>query len=272
VRINTAELIRTINNFSTANTPLIIIYNPKVGEFAKNHIVVSDDVFDSFPENNSNSIIGFIIDNQSTLADIQRFTSNYPNYPHALIHDSAFSNPDLLVRLPDFQYHVFNNRTTSTDYQNLFSLSNRILIRDGFNQMRNADYPEEEFFLDLHKHYQTLGFQGFGDYSIVGSPYAEKGGAAYTVAIHVTYVNANNDLLIRHFLSDRTQSAVDPGGKFLEALNKLVAFNASNPGLIFNSSAINEYINLYHQQHFPGLGFVKKLSMRHHVELMSSIV
>ena len=65
---------------------------------------------------------------------------------------------------------------------------------------------------------------GFGDFLIVGDEYSESGGPAYTIAIHLTYIDFDQDeaMHVRHFLSDRQDTPKDPGGKFSEALTKLV--------------------------------------------------
>ncbi|SMF45587.1 hypothetical protein SAMN06265365_115114 [Tistlia consotensis] len=35
---------------------------------------------------------------------------------------------------------------------------------------------------------------------------------------------------------------------------------------VLDTDAVREFRNLYAQRHFPGLGYVKKLSMKHHIE------
>ncbi len=111
---------------------------------------------------------------------------------------------------------------------------------------------------------------GFGDYLTVGDTYSETGGPAYAIAIHLTYISNDEDMFIYHFKSDRTNSPTDPGGKFLEALNKLVNKAEGKGSLIFKSKAYYEFKDLYDKQHYPGLGYVKKLSMQHHIELIAN--
>ncbi len=65
---------------------------------------------------------------------------------------------------------------------------------------------------------------------------------------------------------------MDPAGKFLEALQKLVDEVDSSDTLVMKTNAVNEFTQLYKDRHFPGLGYVKKLSMKHHLELMLSIL
>ncbi|MBG0765379.1 MAG: sce7725 family protein, partial [Tissierellales bacterium] len=174
--------------------------------------------------------------------------------------------------LSDIKFHVFLEKATSKDYRDLFNNFDCILIRDGFRRRtRNADYPASEYFSDLHKTYQSEGYYGFGDFSIVGDNFS-SGGPAYAVAIHLTYLKENGDIWINHFISDRTERPVDPGGKFLEALRKLVAFLDKYPIIIKNSQACQEFKGLFSAQRYPGLGYVKKLSMKHHIELMNFLL
>jgi hypothetical protein len=114
--------------------------------------------------------------------------------------------------------------------------------------------------------------KGFGDFLIVGDDYLESGGPAYAVAIHLTYVDKEGDMFIRHFVSDRTSTPTDPAGKFFEALEKLKDEIDDLESLIFKSSASEEFLELHKRGHFPGLGYVKKLSMIHHVELMADFL
>jgi hypothetical protein len=111
---------------------------------------------------------------------------------------------------------------------------------------------------------------GFGDYLIVGDDYTETGGPAYAVAIHLTYLDADDDdMFIYHFISDKTASPTDPGGKFKEALAKLVKEIQKPNSLIYKSRACFEYLDLFKKKHYPGLGHIKKLSMQHHIELVA---
>jgi len=79
-------------------------------------------------------------------------------------------------------------------------------------------------------------------------------------------------LYIKHYVSTSNESAADTAGKFAEALDKLVA-DVNNPTTtVFQSRAVAEYQRLHREQHFPGLGYIKKLSMQHHMELMAHLL
>ena len=112
---------------------------------------------------------------------------------------------------------------------------------------------------------------GFGDFLTVGDDYSEGGGPAYAVAIHLTFINPEEDdvMYIYHFVSDTKDTPTDPAGKFAQALAKLIKKLDSGASHLADTSAIAEFRDLHTKKHFPGLGQVKKLSMIHHIETMA---
>ena len=90
-------------------------------------------------------------------------------------------------------------------YQKHFKGAKRVLLRDGFERMRNADYVLVTPFSDLHATFGDEDMDGFGDFLIVGDEYRESGGPAYAVAIHLTFIDPDQDnaMQIYHFVSDR---------------------------------------------------------------------
>ena len=113
--------------------------------------------------------------------------------------------------------------------------------------------------------------EGFGDFLIVGDNYSETGGPAYAVAIHLTFIDPDKDdsMWIYHFVSERQDTPTDPAGKFAEALEKMMRILDRRNSKILETSAVKEFRDLHRQGHFPGLGYVKKLSMNHHVETLA---
>jgi hypothetical protein len=130
-------------------------------------------------------------------------------------------------------------------------------------------------FSELYLTYKTdLGCQGFGDFLMVGSDFNEGGGPAYAIAIHLTYVDpdADSGVARKHYVSDEVDTPKNPGGKYLQALKKLYNDVTAPGSLIFRSDAVEEYLQFYENNHFPGLGYTKKLSMQHHLELMAHVL
>ena len=150
-----------------------------------------------------------------------------------------------------------------------------VLLADYFNKQRkNADYADEsvvdEPYTDEYKFYKVDGYEGFGDYSIVGAKYNESGFAPYAVAIHIIYPT-DTELRIHHFVSDSNDDITDVAGKFGEAVGKLVNWKQSSKRDGLNTFGMSQFEHFYNTQTFPGLGVIKKLSIMHHLELMGKL-
>lgn len=152
-----------------------------------------------------------------------------------------------------------------------------VIINDPFQKRkRNADYPPKSFYSDIHTRYSDISEHiiGFSDFTIVGSDFAESGGPAYVVTIHMSHIDQDefDTMSIRHYSSVDDQSTSNPGGKFLQALTKLVNDHQNNPILFDNTIGLQGFKSLNARRHFPGLGEVKKLSMEHHIETMTNYI
>lgn len=192
-----------------------------------------------------------------------------------VVHRGMASREDvdsLLAWLPDTQVHVFHDDHTSTLYRRRYYGKTRVLLNDGFLRVEsNSRYPYSSPFSDLYLTYGDQGVEGFGDFLTVGDDYREGGGPAYAVALHITYIDAEQDyaLAIRHFISDTNDTPTDPANKFAEALSKLAADVNGPNSEIPRTEAIEEFLALHSRGHFPGLGYVKKLSVKHHLEVVA---
>jgi hypothetical protein len=113
---------------------------------------------------------------------------------------------------------------------------------------------------------------GFGDFLIVGDDYSESGGPVYAVAIHLTFIDPEDDnsMWIYHFVSERQDTPKDPAGKFAEALARMMRVLNRPNSKVLETGAVREFRELHRQGHFPGLGHVKKLSMNHHIETLAN--
>lgn len=199
----------------------------------------------------------------------------------AVLHDGPADGADVrkfgvnsgVVLTPNI---FIDNKDPGTLYRRQFKAEERVLLRDGFRRKKNSEYlePEIEHFSDLHLTYEEEGMQGFGDFLTVGDYYADGGGAAYAVAIHLTFVDEDNEssMFIRHFVSDSNLTPADPAGKFSEALDKLAGAVRAPGSKILQTEAVDEFLELHDRSHYPGLGYVKKLSMQHHMELMAETI
>jgi hypothetical protein len=142
------------------------------------------------------------------------------------------------------------------------------MVFDRFQrQERNADYPERELFTDWNTVGGNPNRLDFGDFSIVGNYYTDEGGPAYAVALHhIHFQNESGPLDISHFISDRVDTTADTPGKTIEALTKLV--DALSGLLPNDTEACAEYTEMAESGISRGLGYMKKLAIKHHLEVM----
>jgi hypothetical protein len=267
--------LNQIAKVAAAIGSLIIVENPERGDFAGSHQPIRH-LFAGPLSGTPGVMPGFIASSQTTTAQCQAFLARHQNRPVAFLHFGSVPEPEALERLQNeagnTAYNVFLSGRSSRSYMRGFHCGGAVLLEDRFQrQAKNQDYPPREFFSDLHKRYAAEEFQGFGDFSIVGNHYMEGGGPAYCVAIHLVNREGSNEVWMRHFLSDRTQGTADIPGKFLEALRKTARFIESGENWLVTEGC-REFIALNQRQHFPGLGFVKKISIKHHLELMDAVL
>lgn len=149
---------------------------------------------------------------------------------------------------------------------------NYIRLDDLFEkEIRNSDYLEiqEHMFTEEHLYYFEDGFNGFSDYTVLPSEYTEGGSTPRAVVIHFTYLNETNQIWIKHFTSTTNDSISNVQGKFAEAAAKAVNYCRLQN---INNSAITELISYFDNQHYPGLGTIKKLSIKNHLLILSEFL
>lgn len=269
----TRSLIRTLTVYAEAKAEIIVVMNPEVGNFESDLFTLHEtDLSNQFYELiNSNRIMKGVILNESAYETMNMVIG-------------AQSEPDEVVSisLTRDALGIYEEIRNNLNMDNIFRYnlipddrrfirevsSNKILFGDAFNKRRrNADYLDvDEFFSDNHIWFSDEGFDGFSDFSIVGEEYSDSGFAPWAVAIHMVYLNESDELYVKHFVSDSNDGIRDPAGKFHEAVEKLYIWGQERS---INTFGYQELINHYHNETYPGLGVVKKLSIMHHLELIS---
>jgi hypothetical protein len=217
---------------------------------------------------------GILLKQDMQANEAMKYYADHADHTPVFIHAGFSQAKALAEKLGSLRpqlSHIFVDRFCGKLYQKHFKDAKRVLLRDGFQRKRNRDYAPREPFSDLHATYSDEGMQGFGDFLIVGDDYFDTGGPAYAVAIHLTFIDPDQDdsMFIYHFKSERQDTPTDPAGKFAEALAKMMQ-RLDEPGSkVLETSAVQEFRSLHKQGHFPGLGYVKKLSMNHHIETLA---
>jgi hypothetical protein len=250
----------------------IVIVNPHHGDMSESGAAVTELLKGKFLD--LPGIAAGILLKQDMTADeaMKCYAAHFAHAP-VFIH-GGFSDAKTLAEqlgATAEQCHVFIDRFCGKLYQRHFKGTHRVLLKDGFQRKRNRDYALVEPFSDLHATYSDEGMNGFGDFLMVGYDYIESGGPAYAIAIHLTFIDPDQDdsMLIYHFKSERQDTPTDPAGKFAEALSEMIETLDSPGSKVLETTAVKEFRALYRQGHFPGLGYVKKLSMNHHIETLA---
>lgn len=269
-------LRNAITEVNDAGGEIVVVINPSVGDLAGDPESVlaflRDESFIASPV-----VPGIIVTPGTTLDDILYLVSRIEDVSSLAVVHAGFTDGkalgSVIGELGAKIKHIFPDHASGLLYRRHFR--NRgddesIVVIDGHHRRNNADYKSltTEWFADVHLTYEEMGFNGFGDYLIVGDYYSSGGGPAWAVAIHICYIDPEDEdqLHVAHFVSDSNDSQVDPAGKFMEALAKLIAEVDLPTSKIYETKAIAEFRDLHSRAHYPGLGYVKKLSMGHHVE------
>ncbi|MFP2421920.1 sce7725 family protein [Pseudescherichia vulneris] len=262
VRENYSPLIKTIQILNEQGVEPILIINPSLGNFKQLNGFIDDVILKIDPK------IKFVpcIKTKQHDTEIERKFKSIRTAKAIYVYDKIDSQNISLLNEADFSIVPADAPVGA-----LNSISNIVLMDDPFQkQKKNADYDSESYFSELHISYQNKASNviGFGDYTIVGSDYSESGGPAYVVTIHMSYIDRENfdAMSVKHFSSFDNSSLVDPGGKFLEALDKFYVFQNNNQNIFDDTIGKIELINLYHRKQYPGLGVVKKLCIEHHIQ------
>jgi hypothetical protein len=267
-------LQKTLEGVREKEAKAIVIVNPFHGDHAKDGQYISTLLRQDYADCEGVSA-GILLREDTSIDEVITRCDAHESHKVTLIHNGFTDGKGLTSqlgnRLQTIQ-NVFFERCSGKLYQKHFAGTSRILLRDGFNPRWNKDHPDEEFFSDLHATYTDEGMTGFGDFLMVGDLYIDSGGPAYAIAIHLTFIDSSRDdqMRIHHFKSIRQDTPTDPAGKFAEALSKLIEQLDSPGNKIFETEAIKEFRQLHEQRHFPGLGYVKKLSMNHHIETLAN--
>lgn len=268
-------LTRALDAVVSAEGEAIVVLNPEHGSHSEN----GDRLVELFEDGRypaEQVSYGLLLKPTTPTNDITGFLEKYRGKPMAFIHygfkDAKFVADQINQSNASIR-SVFVDDHAGFLYRKHFQETSRVLLKDGFSaQKKNALYPSVELFSDLHLTYKDqYGASAFGDFLIVGDNYSEGGGPAYAVAIHLTFIDESSDqaMYINHFVSDTNDSPTDTPGKFAEALEKLMISLDTGRSRLAPTRAVAEFKDLHKRGHFPGLGYVKKLSMNHHIETLA---
>lgn len=159
----------------------------------------------------------------------------------------------------------------------LFGKAKCVWVEDRFpHRPRNADYAGRHPFTDKHLTWQSTGWAGFSDYTVLAPLPSDGGGPPGAVAFHMTYIHLakpQREIWVEHFVSDETDAAVkDNDGKFNEALAKFKKATKRPDSSFGLTDAASAYLDAINTGHPPSLGTNKQWEVEHHLELMSGVM
>ncbi|MEJ2899963.1 sce7725 family protein [Acinetobacter sp. NS-4] len=260
VKTDIKALVKTIEALNSNTIEPYIIINPTIGDFS------------NLPKNLYEELKKFDYLRYQILYSINENTETYKDFLE--INDfGLFIQKGIDQEIINFSKESkinFIQNDTSPNVKKL--ISNKVTYEDFFRkQKKNADYPKESPFSSLHSYYEEESNIGFGDYTITGDDFSEGGGPAYVVTIHCSYIDFNrfDELFIRHYSSKDDGTPTNPGAKFKQALNQLIADTETQAIPYSDTIGLEEFKALHLSEHFPGLGQVKKLSIKHHIQTIS---
>lgn len=273
VRESLSGLHKALNAIVDAGGRAVLVVNPHYGDLSGTSDALTKLLQEKYLDL-PNISAGILVKQDTGLEEALRCHDAHETHTPTFIH-AGFEDPKSLAEALGHQTkdncHIFFDRFCGKLYQRHFKDARRVLLKDGFERKRNRDYDFVEPFSDLHITYPDEGMDGFGDFLIVGDDYSETGGPAYAVAIHLTFIDPDQDdtMRIYHFVSKRQDTPTDPAGKFAEALAKMIETLDVPNSKVLETKAVQEFRELHAKGHFPGLGYVKKLSMNHHIETLA---
>lgn len=268
-----STLLKALQAFAEKDKEIAVVFNPIVGDFGKEikemrseDSKIANELYDLLL-NNKKIIKAYVM----SKAESKRLKTDVDKEKYMIINLNRDSLNDYL-EVYDGSLPRYTLIPDDRAFRRVIP-DTKILFEDNFNkQARNIDYLEnpDEFFSDTHLYFKNENYIGFSDYTVVGEGFNESGFAPVAVAIHIIYLGAKNEMRIHHFVSDSNDGIEDPGGKFGEALEKLVFWCDENN--VKSTLGLQGFYDCYNSGKYPGLGTVKKLSIMHHIELVSDFL
>jgi hypothetical protein len=271
------QLVSTVKGLLNENRNVIMIMNPIVGTFV-------DDLNDNEEQmeeilelmSHPNAIIGYHINSNTALDELPQLVKRCgKNLEDTAIFHNDLRNLDTYEVIFSEHEARFNFIPDIKPLKRRFANNNGVILRDSFiKRTPNAEYlnHQVEWFSSDHLDFEQEGFLGFSDYSIVGEEYTESGFGAKAVAFHVIYPDETNNLWVSHFVSDSNENRADQAGKFGEALYKFVDWYKQNKTALIDTQGLNELLDCDKNGNFPGLGMLKRYSIKHHLELVGNML
>lgn len=282
VKKQSAALERAVEDMMRNKMRFALVLNPTDGDFKHDTVSFGAWLEESKQLLNGSQGIDWIpafICTRRLLDDIPSLIKKYQLNNVMLVFKSCMDMEDPKVSnlVNDARVEFVVNAFGAVGSRRLNTILKRtgkkiIRLDDCFKtRTRNADYAleDDELFSEEPFYYMNDGYDGFSDYTTLPSDYVEGGMMPYAVAIHLSYKKDDDRLNVHHFVSDSNESNTNVRGKFQEAACKIGPFFDGKE----QTSSVKELIaKAEDPDGYPGLGYLKKLSVKNHLELIASII
>lgn len=277
---NARPLLAAALQLEGSGVPYVIIENPSVGDWAARHAEVRRDIVAPACGYGPACRPALVIRAGVTPAQVRAFLRHYAGRPTVLVHVTSYQAGaqlrNVIAAAPNVEHQLFLEPAVGAGYRVAVGGADSGILEDKFaRRANNAAYAAraDELFTTEHTAHVLAGRACFSDFTVVGNHYRVKGGfGALAVALHLTYARPNGEVWVRHFVSHRTPTVVNTEAKTLEVLDAAVQFaNSIAPALNF-SSVIPEWRAALATTTAPSLGWLKRQTIRHHLELMDSLL
>lgn len=273
VKKDLKPLLSCVEVMGKVKMPFAIVLNSRIGDFQR----ISFDVGAFMSDIKVKDIIwtpAFEINSIGDIDNIKKIIKYY-NFKDVML--IFFSNVDLDDNIVK---SIVNN--SAVKYIAAMNLIQRPLIisslKDTNKDIINIEdcFPEktpnnayrdnlDEFFSDTFSFYKSLfGFFGFSDFTTLSRNYREGGVLPQVVAIHLTYKKSDKVINVHHFLSDSRNGSNNIRGEYSEAKAKIAPFYVGKT----KTYAVTQISS----RDYPGLGAIKKFSIKNHFELVSRLL
>lgn len=273
VKRQSRDAITAFTAMKGANWPFALVLNPRVGEFERGDNDYFALVQGCLNDCREKWVPAFILENNENVLDrIRQY--DFDNVM-VILPKLEDVEPWLDLIKGDFvRYVVLCDGDSIPLLRKVQRIGEKTIIRmdESFvAEQKNAAYAKnlDHRFTDKHTYYKEFKYNGFGDYTTLPSAFISGGVSPTVVAIHLTYNKNQDEVWIRHFLSDPdANSNSNVQGKFFDAANQINEFFQTKPN--DKDYAVQALIDFVNNKHYPGLGAIKKWSIIHHILLMSN--
>ena len=193
-------LDKTVEALEKADIPYAVVINAQGNKVEDVYAWLAKDGYHNyFP--------AFICDSASSLVYDQLNSMDLHDVVLVFKNDIDSDNEGLLPLLMHSSVGTIVGRMSRSLKKRLSHANKRLVTfkPDAFHsQNSNAQYANalDELYTEEHSFYKEENFDGFSDFCVLPKELQEGGMTPTTLAIHLTYKKNEDEIWVRHFLSD----------------------------------------------------------------------